>query len=196
MNVKQFIRIIAVFIASNSIFGCTIFHQPGSDVIPIYSRIYRTDYNTAWQSTLEALKNLDRTVVNREAGIIQTSWIENTAQKNLMESVGGTDIYLKAKYRLNVSIAPGTYHGMSSVKISIQKEQVMQRDILEGWMPVKTDTIEENTMLYRIGRVIYVKHRLKDLEDQKTRELLNDVENATATNNPIEVNDSDADLDR
>lgn len=191
-KIRRFLLLATLsFITFNT--GCTVFHQPGSDATPIYSKIFRTDYNTAWQATLEALKSFDRTVVNRESGIIQTVWIDNTAQKNLMESVGGTDVYLKAKYRLNVSIAPGTYRGLSSVKISIQKEQVIQRDILEGWMNVKTDSIEENTMLYRIGRVIYVKHRLKDMEDQKTRELLNEAENAVSS---VEVSDPDAQLDK
>ncbi|MBI2606905.1 MAG: outer membrane protein assembly factor BamC [Deltaproteobacteria bacterium] len=152
--------------------GCTVFHQPGSDVNPIHTRIYRTDYNTAWQAVLDALKSYDRAVVNREAGVIQTAWVDGNGHAGFVDPLAIEDASYKSKYRLSVSVAPGNYNGKPSVKISIQKEQLVQKDLLDTWQSVKTDAIEERTLLYRVGRVVYVKHKLKKMEQEKVRRAL------------------------
>jgi hypothetical protein len=156
--------------------GCSrsIFAQPGTELERIYSRIFITDYNTAWQSSLEALKRFEKTVQNRQGGTMQTTWIDNTAEKNFIESFGGDVTYLKTKYRLNVTVAPGNYNGRPSVKVSILKDQMVQRDLLEGWRQVQSDAIEENTFLYRIGRIIYIKLKLKQMEDQKMQQIIDE----------------------
>lgn len=104
--------------------------------------------------------------------MIQTNWIENTAEKNFIEGFGGDATYVKAQYRLNLSVAPGSYNGRSYVKVSILKEQVIQRDLLEGWKPVKSDSIEESTFLYRIGRIVLMKLKLKQIEEQKMQQVM------------------------
>ncbi|MEW6055265.1 MAG: hypothetical protein AB1540_01515 [Bdellovibrionota bacterium] len=162
------------WIALAIVAGCggPIFHQPGAELDHIYARVFLTDYNTAWQATLEALKRFEKTTQNRQGGVLQTSWIDNTAEKNFIDSFGGDATYIKARYRLNVSIAPGNYNGKPSVKVSILKDQMIQRDLLEGWKQVKSDAIEENTYLYRIGRIIYIKLKLKEIEERKVREVI------------------------
>ena len=152
--------------------GGPLFYQPGHEVNHIHSRGFYTDYNTAWQAALEALKRHEKTIQNRQGGVIQTSWIDNTAEKNFIEGFGGDATFVKAQYRLNLSVAPGSYNGRSYVKVSILKEQVIQRDLLEGWKPVSSDTIEENTFLYRIGRIVLMKLKLKQIEEQKMEQVL------------------------
>lgn len=162
----------AFLVLTGSLFGCTVFHQPGSDVSPIHTRIYRTDYNTAWQAVLDALKSYDRAIVNRESGVIQTTWVDGNGHAGFVDPLGIEDASYKSKYRLSVSVAPGNYNGKPSVKISIQKEQLIQKDLLDTWQPVKTDAVEERTLLYRVGRVVYVKYRLKKMEQEKVRRAL------------------------
>lgn len=157
--------------------GCSgepIFHAPGPELDHIYSRIYLTDYNTAWTSALEALRRFEKTVQNRQGGVLNTTWIDNTAEKNFIDSFGGDATYLSARYRLKVSLAPGNYNGKPSVKVSILKDQMIQRDMLEGWKQVSSDSIEENTFLYRIGRIIFMKVKLKKLEDQKMQQVIDE----------------------
>lgn len=151
-----------------------MFHQPGSEVDHIFSRVFIVDYNTAWQATLEALKRFDKTVQNRQGGLLETSWQDNTSEKNFIDSFGSDVTYLNARYRLKVSLAPGNYHGKASVKVSILKDQMIQRDMLEGWRQVVSDSIEENTFLYRIGRIIYLKLKLKQMEDQKMQQVIDE----------------------
>ncbi|MBI3541707.1 MAG: hypothetical protein HY075_00310, partial [Deltaproteobacteria bacterium] len=121
-NAIRFAVLVAFLLGT----GCgsePLFHAPGSELEHIYSRIYLTDYNTAWQATLEALKRFEKTVQNRQGGTMQTAWIDNTAEKNFTDSFGGDTTYLTARYRLKVNFAPGNYNGKTSVKVSILKDQ-------------------------------------------------------------------------
>ena len=152
--------------------GCVSAYKQsvGAQEQKVFSRIYVTDFNTAWQAVLDSLKNSSLDVSNREGGFLQTKWTDNTADKNFTDSYGSAESYLKAQYRFRVNISKGAaYNGVPSTKVTVQKEQMIQRDVLEGWQPVETDTIEENTVLYRIGRLIAIKIKLAQLEQQKTQ---------------------------
>lgn len=154
--------------------GCMTAYKEsvGGDTSKAFSRIYFTDFNTAWQSVLDGLKSSRLDVSNREGGFIQTRWAENTSERKFLDSFGNADAYLKAQYRLKVTLAKGVYQGRQSVKISVIKEQLVQRDLLEGWKPVESDSIFENTFLYRIERLITIRTRLAKLEEQRTRQAI------------------------
>lgn len=140
----------------------------GADTDQVFSRIYLSDFNTAWQAALDSLKNSRLDVSNREGGNLQTRWTDNTSEKNFTDSFGDANAYLKAQYRVRVTVAKGFYNGSPSVKVSVQKEQLVQRDVLDGWKPVETDSVDEKTLLYRIGRLIYIRTKLANLEANKT----------------------------
>lgn len=164
--------IFAVLIGvSFGLFSCTSVYREtlGGDTQQIFTRIYITDFNTAWQATLDALKSSRLDVSNREGGFIQTRWSENTAEKNFIDSFGTAESYLKAQYRFRVTLGKGNYNGSPGVKIIIQKEQLIQRDVLEGWRPVETDAIDEKTLLYRVGRLIWIRMKLARIEEDKTQ---------------------------
>lgn len=141
----------------------------GANTAHTYSRIFLTDYNTAWQGALEALKSYRLDVTNREGGYIQTQWTDNTAEKNFTDSFGPAESYLKAQFSFKVTVTKGFHEGRPSVKVAVQKDQLVQRDVLEGWRPIETDSIEENTLLYRIGRLIAIRMKQNQLEEEKTR---------------------------
>jgi len=147
----------------------------GETSIP-FERIYITDFNTAWQSVLDALKYNRLDVSNKEAGSILTRWTDNTVEKNFADSFGGTDAYLKAQYRFQINVAKGFYNGEPTIKVSVQKEQLIMRDVLDGWRPNESDSIEEKTLLYRIGRLIYIKMKLAKLEEERIKEDMNSSE--------------------
>lgn len=172
---KSIAFILAALSISIASTGCISAYKRsiGNDTTLTFSRIYLTDFNTAWQAVLESLKNIPADITNREAGFIQTRWTDNTALKNFTDSFGPADTYLKSQFRLRVSLSRGgTYNGVSAVKITIQKDQLIQRDVLDGWRPVETDSIEENTMLYRIGRIVFMKMKLARIEEEKIKKSL------------------------
>jgi hypothetical protein len=164
---------LALFLALASTGCMTAYKQSvGSDTAQIFQRIYLTDFNTSWQAVLDAIKNARLDVSNREGGYVQTKWTDNTAEKNFVDSFGDQDSYLKAQYRFRINVSKGFYNGSPSVKVSIQKEQLVQRDVLEGWRPIESDTVDENTLLYRIGRIIAIRMKMAHIEEQKTRRAI------------------------
>ncbi len=154
--------------------GCMkAYHEMvGGEPAKVVHRIYTTDYNTAWNAVLDALKTARFDVSNRDSGLAVTHWADNTIARNFTDSFGGTDALLKAQFRFNIQVTKGFFNGRSSVKVSVQKEQLIQRDVLEGWKPTDTEPIEENTLLYRIGRMIAIRMKLQNLEDAKTKKDL------------------------
>lgn len=144
----------------------------GGDTDRVFSRIFVTDLNTAWQSVLESLKSNQLDISNREAGIVQTRWSDNTSEKNMTDAQGSIQPYLKAQYRFRISVAEGFFNGIQSVRVGVQKEQMVQRDVLEGWIPAATDTVDENTLLYRVGRIISIRMKMEQIEEQKKKEEL------------------------
>mgnify|MGYP001549746577 CR=1 FL=1 len=134
-----------------------------------FCRVYRTDFETAWQSVLDAMKSIRLDVTNREAGFLQSRWMDNTREKNFSDGDGTTSPYMRAQYRFKVNVAKGIYSGISAVKITVEREQFVQRDALDDFHPLESDSIEENTLLYRIGRIISIKTRLAKLEEERTK---------------------------
>jgi len=142
----------------------------GGDLDEEFSRIFLADMNSCWQAALDALKSVPLETANRESGYIQTKWVDNTADKNFTESFGAGEFYLKAQYRFTMTLGAGFYNGRPSVKITVRKEQLVQQDVLEGWKPVANpNSLEERTLLYRIGQVIVIMQKLADLEDARTK---------------------------
>lgn len=157
--------------------GCVTAYKEsvGGETTQVFSKIYLTDFNTAWQAVLDSLKSTRLDVTNREGGFVQTKWTENTAEKNFVDSFGSADAYLKAQYRLKVTVSKGFYNGQPSIKVTVQKDQLVQIDVLEGWRPIVTDSIDENTLLYRIGRIITIKTRLAQIERERIQKAMEDV---------------------
>lgn len=138
----------------------------------VYERIYLTDFSTAWAAVKESLKSTRIDVDNREGGMIQTRWTDNTADRNFVDTFGSADVYLKAQYRFKITVAAGAYNGRPSVRVTVQRDQLVKKDALEGWKPVDSDSVEETTLLYRISRLVYMRMKLAQSEEErKKREL-------------------------
>jgi hypothetical protein len=111
-------------------------------------------------------------VSNREGGYVQTKWTDNTDDRNFIDAFGDADAYLKAQYRFKVTVAKTFFKSKAAIKVTVQRDQLVQRDVLEGWQPVESDSVEENTLLYRVGRLIMIKMKLAEMEEEKTRKEL------------------------
>jgi hypothetical protein len=167
---------VKIFLAALLLQGCmsAYLKSVGGDADRVLSRIFLSEYPMAWESAVDAMKASPMDIVNRENGTLQTKWIDNTAERNLLDSGGLVSNYIKAQYRFRVVLAKGFYEGQPSVRVSVQKEQQIQRDVLEGWINQETDGIQENSLLYRIGKVVDYRKRIQDLENTKLRKQLED----------------------
>lgn len=145
----------------------------GANTVRTYHRVFLSDFNTVWLASLDALKNAPLDVSNREAGFLQTKWVENTEQLNFTNVFGaGPDQVLRAQFRFRISVAKGTFKEKDSVKVSVQKEQLVQKDVLDGWREQESDGVEENTLLYRIGQITVNRIRLQELQEMQIQQDL------------------------
>jgi len=144
----------------------------GGDAEQAFSRIFFAEYPMVWEAAVDALKASPMEVVNRESGTLQTKWIDNTAEKNMIDSTGSVSPYSKAQYRFRIGLAKGSLEGRNSVRLIVQKEQQVQRDVLEGWRNQETDGIQERSLIYRVGKLIEFKVKNEKIEEMKIKKEL------------------------
>ena len=138
------------------------------------------DYSTAWTASLEAIaqgQDVIR-VQNREQGIIETTWINNTELQHFLEAFTDEDFFLRSRYKLQVQLREGKKNGKNSVLVRILKFQQMEKTFLGGWEDVESTGVEEKTYLYRIGRLIAIQqnNEKQDSMEQEGSDEDEDVE--------------------
>lgn len=152
--------------------GCSSAYvkQIGGDNDRHYSKTFLSDYDLVWDSVQDALKTERFEMTNKDTGFIQTRWNDNTAAMNTLESVQGAHSFVKSEYRMKVNLSKTFYEGVPAVKVSVQKDQVIQQDILDRPRIIETNGVDENTFLYRISRLILMKQKI-DAYDKEQREM-------------------------
>ncbi len=137
------------------------------------TRIFVSDYSTAWSATLEALaqgKDVIK-VQNREQGLIETNWIDNTDSQHFMEEFTDEDFFLRSRYKLQVQLREGKKNNDHPVVlVRLMKFTQMERTFLGGWEDVESNSVVEKTYLYRIGRLIAIQQNNAKQEELRRQE--------------------------
>ena len=167
-------KILALFLVLASAPGCMSAYvkQVGGDVDRSYTRTFIADYETAWDALQDAMKSEKFETSNKEAGFVQTQWGDNTHALNAEEAYYGSAVYVSAHYRMKVHLTKTFFEGVPAVKLSVQKDQMIQLDVLEGQKAMESNGIDEHTFLYRVGRLIYMKLKLAEAEKAKKEQEL------------------------
>jgi NlpB/DapX lipoprotein len=137
------------------------------------TRLYLTDFSTAWTAALEAVsagKDVIR-VQNRETGIIETGWIDNSESRNFLEVFSDEDFFLRSRYKLQVHVREGKKNGQQATLVRIVKYPQLQSTFLGNWQDVETDGLDEAVYLYRIGRLIAIAQYNED-QDKEDRQMV------------------------
>jgi hypothetical protein len=128
------------------------------------TRIFLTDFSTAWTAALEAVsggKDIVRSQ-NRETGIIETTWVDNSESRSFLDIFSDEDFFLRMRYRLQVHVREGKKNDQQAVMIRIVKQQQKEAIFLGGFQEVESDGLEESVHLYRIGRLIAIQQYSED----------------------------------
>jgi len=136
------------------------------------SKIFRADFNQTWQAVIEVMKKYDIAQRNQEAGYIKTRWMDNTMEVNFTDSFGSSDAVKAARFKLVVNVVKGFRASSEVAKVTIYKRQLVEQDFLQGWKEIPTDGIMEQTLLYRIGRLIDNDNKLKEIDKAREKEQL------------------------
>lgn len=143
-----------------------------TEELEIPTKIYRADYNQTWQAVIQVMRKFDISQQNQEAGFIKTRWMDNTLEVNFADSFASSEMVKAAKYKLVVNVVRGFRAGREVSKVTIYKRQLIEQDFLQGWKEVPTDGISEQTLLYRIERLIATDNKLREIDRAREREQL------------------------
>ncbi len=155
--------------------GCSSYEQfeQIAEEAEIPTKMFKATYNQTWQAVLEIMQKYDLKIKNQEAGVVKTRWIDNTNQLNFNEAFGSQDMVKAARFKLIINVIKGFRGSREVSKVSVFKRQMIEKDFLQGWKVVRTDSILENTILYRVQRILKREQMIKQIEDQKAKEELN-----------------------
>ncbi len=157
-----------------AITGCASYEKfrQVTEELEMPSRIYKADYNQTWQAVIQVMKKYDIAQQNQEAGHIKTRWMDNTLEVNFTDSFGSSDAVKAARFKLVVNVVKGYRASREVAKVTIYKRQLVEQDFLQGWKEVTTDGIMEQTLLYRIERLISNDNKLKEIDKAREKEQL------------------------
>lgn len=141
-----------------------------TEELEIPTKVFRADYAQTWQAVLSVLKTYDLELQNQEAGIIKTRWVDNTLELNFADSFGSSDAVKSARFKVIVNVIKGFRGSREVTKVTVFKRQMVNNDFLTGWKVVPSDQILEETILYRIERTVFIDNKLKQIEEQKSKE--------------------------
>jgi len=139
------------------------------------TRIFLTDFSTAWTAALEAVangKDIIR-VNNRETGTIETNWVDNSESRQFLDVFSDEDFFLRSRYKLQVQVREGKKNGQQAVLVRILKQSQKESTFLGGFNDIESDLLEESVYLYRIGRMIAIQ-QYSDEQDAQEREIEDD----------------------
>jgi len=153
--------------------GCASYDQFRyvTEEFEIPSKVFNADYPQTWQAVLQIMARYELELKNQEAGVIKTRWIDNTLEVNFADSFGGNDAVKAARFKLIINVVKG-FRGDGEVsKVTIFKRQLVEQDFLQGWKVKPTDGILEQSLLYRVERLLSIDKKLKKIEKEKAKEL-------------------------
>lgn len=136
----------------------------------IPAQVYNSDYNQTWQAVIKIMASFDLEIKNQETGVLKTRWRDNTTELNFSDSFGSGDSVKSAKFKLIVNVVKGFKGSREVSKVTVFKRQMIEKDFLQGWKVIRSDGFQEQTILYRIGRVLALEKRLKAIEEKKAKE--------------------------
>jgi hypothetical protein len=155
--------------------GCASYEKfrQVTEELEIPSKIYKADYNQTWQAVISVMRRFDIAQQNQEAGFIKSRWMDNTLEVNFADAFGSSDAVKAAKFKLVVNVVKGFRASREVTKVTIYKRQLVEQDFLQGWKEVSTDGIMEQTLLYRIERLIAIDNKLKEIDKAREADQMN-----------------------
>lgn len=130
-------------------FSCTTLDSPQLSHIAVFN----SPYHLVWKAALLALSNYPIEMEHQESGQIETKIIRGYAVWKPPK--GSTDRLQSRSYKLRLLFERGSASSSSaqkSVRVHIMKEEFIDEDFIQKSIPANSNGLEEEVLLYRIGR--------------------------------------------
>jgi hypothetical protein len=124
------------------------------------SKVFYANYDEVWRSVQLALRKYPVHLNNIESGLLETDYIKG--DKLFAEPVEDKTKF-GMRYKLTIRAVKGKINDKSAIKIICTKVPEIQRDFFTGYQPISSNGLEENLVLYRIGRYLEMDYMLSKI---------------------------------
>ncbi len=132
-----------------------------------YSRVFYANYEDVEIALKQSMIRYPQKVDNTEAGIFETDFIKGEARfKSPFDSGPLSPGY---RYRLLVRLVRGHSEEKPAIKVQITKRAEILRDFFSEPIPQKSDGLEEQVILYRIGRELQLARAIAKANEKSNK---------------------------
>lgn len=96
-----------------------------------------------------------------ESGILETDYVKG---EKLFADPNSTEAKQGLRYKVVIRAVKGKIENKNSVKVTILKTAEIQPDFFSGFQPLSSNGLEEETIMYRIGRFIEMDRMLSKVK--------------------------------
>lgn len=132
-----------------------------------YSRVFYANYEDVEIALKQSMIRYPQKVDNTEAGIFETDFIKGEARfRSPLEPGPLSPGY---RYRLLVRLVRGRSEDKPAIKVQITKRAEILRDFFSEPVTQKSDGLEEQVILYRIGRELQLARAIAKANDKANK---------------------------
>lgn len=136
-----------------------------------YSRVFYANYEDVEVALKQSMIRYPQKVDNTEAGIFETDFIRGEARfKPPHKAVAYSPGF---RYRLLVRLVRGRAEERPAIKVQITKKAEVIRDFFSDADSMKSDGLEEQVILYRIGRELQLARAIAKANDKANKKNMN-----------------------
>lgn len=132
-----------------------------------YSRVFYANYEDVEIALKQSMIRYPQKVDNTEAGIFETDYIKGEARfRGPHESGVLSPGY---RYRILVRLVRGRSEEKPAIKVQVTKRPEVLRDFFSEPVSQKSDGLEEQVILYRIGRELQLARAIGKANDKANK---------------------------
>lgn len=134
-----------------------------------YSRVYFSSYEETDMALKQAMIRYPQRIDNTaEAGIFETDYVKGDLR---FRAPGETTPHSPGyRYRILVRLVKGKAEEKNSTKVQLIKKPEVSRDFFSEPQPIPSDGLEEEVLLYRIGRELQINRALTKANDKRNKQ--------------------------
>lgn len=121
--------------------------------VPV-SRVYYAKYEEVEAGIKQAMIKYPQRVDNTEAGIFETDYVKGNAR--FVPAHSTEELSSGYRYRIIIRLVRGRSETRPAVRVSVLKNIELVRDFFAEPEQLPSDGLEENAILYRVGREISI----------------------------------------
>lgn len=165
----SFVRYLVFFVMTLSLSGCASLFGERRDEKRDgpYSRVYFANYEEVEVALKQAMIRYPQKVDNTEAGIFETDFIKGDARFRPAHKVS---VFSPGyRYRILVRFVRGRTDEKPAIKVQITKKVEIARDFFSEPEAAQSDGLEEQVILYRIGRELQLARAIARANDKANK---------------------------